>query len=107
MTYAIAMIKGKPKAREKTQNLFMLLSKDTNFANKTSVEIKEVFLSFGSPDFVLILKGPNVELLKQAIITIREESAKIGDEIQTSTLICTTQEEISRKCAALAHDSVT
>lgn len=106
MTYAIAMIKGKPKERDKTHGLFLSLSKDSAFSTMTSVRIKEVFISFGWPDFVLILEGPNVELLKLAIIKIREAAAKSGDEIQTSTLICTTQDEISKKCAMMAQDSI-
>ncbi|MCW4018467.1 MAG: hypothetical protein NWF00_07305 [Candidatus Bathyarchaeota archaeon] len=107
MTYAIALIKGNPAKREDTHNLFMILRKDRNFVKRSSVEIQQIFVSFGWPDFVLILQAPNVELLKQGVIAIRKEAAEAGDELQTSTLICTTQEEISKKYEKWAHDSST
>jgi uncharacterized protein with GYD domain len=106
VTYAIALVKGKPKEREKTQLLFQTLSKDKDFKKKTGVEIQQVFMSFGWPDFVLLLKGSNVELLKRAIVTIRDEAGKGGDEIETSTLICTTQEEINKKSEEWARESL-
>lgn len=97
MTYAITLVKGNPKERGTTHLILESLAKDPAFKKKTGVEIQEVFISFGWPDFVLLLQGDNVELLKNGIIALRDEVAKKGDEIETSTIICTKQDEINRK----------
>jgi len=97
VTYAITLIRGKPKERRDTQSLLQTLAKNPEFVKKTGVEISHVLISFGWPDFVLLLKANNVELLKRAIVTLRREAEKKGDEIETSTLICTTQQEINKK----------
>jgi len=97
MTYAITLIKGKPKERTNTHKLLRRLKNDADFLKRTGVQIDQVFISFGWPDFVLILKGDNVELLKRAIVILRSEAENKGDELETSTLICTKQEEIDKK----------
>jgi hypothetical protein len=48
----------------------------------------------------VIFKARNVELIKKAIVLLREElykNRKINDKINTSTLICITKEESEKK----------
>lgn len=104
MTYAIALIKGSPHERDTTHALFVDLQKSLKFYKETGVKIKDVFISFGWPDFVLLLEGENVELLKQAIVTIRSKAKKNGDKIETSTLICVKQDEIVKKSKKWAEE---
>jgi hypothetical protein len=97
MTYALVLVKGKAVQREDSLSFLEELSKDTKFSEETHVKIERIFISFGWPDFVLLLKSENVELIKHAIVVIRDLLAKNGDTIETSTLVCATQEEIEEK----------
>jgi len=97
LTYALTLIKGKTGKREHTISLFNSLKKDPNFAKDNGVEIKELFISFGWPDIILLLKSENVELIKRSIVTLRDKAAMIGDDLTTSSIICTTQEEMDIK----------
>lgn len=99
MTYAICMIKGLPEKRERTREFLEKTSK-TDSLKSIGVSVPSVFVSFGWPDFVVILEAENVELIKEAIVRLREDLQKneeIEDTISTSTIICTTQEEINKK----------
>jgi hypothetical protein len=97
MTFALTLIKGKSTEREHSISLLTQLSKDRTFAEENGVTIENVFISFGWPDMILLLKGNNVELIKNSIVVIRDMLAKNGDEVDTSTIICTTQDEINQQ----------
>ena len=59
------------------------------------IQIKEVFISFGWPDLILLIKSNNVELIKSSIIELRDLVAKSHDDnIETSTIICTTIDDL-------------
>ena len=97
MTYAIVTVKGIPNKRGPTNSLFESLVVDAEFEKEFGVKIEKCLLTFGWPDFVLILKSNNVELLKHAIVEIRNRASAIGDNIETSTLICIEQDQIKEK----------
>jgi hypothetical protein len=101
MTYALSLVKGIPKEREKTLALLLKLKEDTlsreQFRTKTGTSLEEVYISFGWPDFILLMKSANIELLKTAIVELRELVDNNGDNIETSTIICTTQRELEDK----------
>lgn len=92
MTDAITLIKGKIGLRDETLRFLTELQK-RGLSNK--VTIQKCYVSFGWPDFILLLNGKNVELIKNAIIEIRDlVNEETGDNLETSTIICTTQKEI-------------
>lgn len=97
LTYALTLIKGKTGKREQSISLLNSLKKDPNFTKDNGVEIKELFISFGWPDIILLLKSENVELIKRLIVILREKAATIGDDLTTSSIICTTQDEMDSK----------
>ncbi|HYW01830.1 MAG TPA: hypothetical protein VE862_10180 [Candidatus Acidoferrum sp.] len=101
MTYALTLVKGNPKYRESTLTLLNKLNQDPSLANDYETSIERVFISFGWPDFIMLLKGPNVELLKMAVVYIRDKASANGDNLETSTIICTTTAELSEKKEAL------
>lgn len=97
MTYAVVMVKGTPDKRETTRALFEKLATDTDFEKGFGTKVDKWFVSFGWPDFVLILEANNVELIKHSIVEIRNRAATAGDNIETSTLICMEQKQIDKK----------
>ena len=98
MTYAITMMKGIPTFRENTLTVLTKLEKNEDFYNTTGVSIECVFVSFGWPDFILLFKSENVELIKEAIIKLRQDlESETKDVIETSTIICSDLEEIQKK----------
>jgi len=98
MTYAITMMKGIPTYRENTLTVLTNLENDGSFYRTTGVSIESVFVSFGWPDFILLLKSENVELIKEAIIKLRQDlEIETKDIIETSTIICSDLEEIQKK----------
>lgn len=92
----MTLIKGETGKRKDSIALLTKLKKDNKFQQQYGVEIKELLISFGWPDIVLLLKGDNVELLKNAIVVIREKALKNGDNLTTSSMICTTEDEIDK-----------
>src|ERR687895_1039565 len=97
MTYALTLVKGMPQKREKTLSLLTKLKDDKEFKEKSGVEIRNLFISFGWPDIILLMKANNVELLKSSIVELRDIIAKSHrDNIETSTIICTTPDDINR-----------
>lgn len=97
MTYGLILIKGSSEKRRDTRLLLQELSKANDFERSTGVKIEKVLISFGWPDFILLVKAENVELIKHAIVTIRGLATKKGDTIETSTVICVTQQELDKK----------
>ena len=105
MTYGLILVKGVPQRREITRALLEGLAGNDDFRRSTGVEIEKVLISFGWPDFILLMKSDNVELIKHAIVTIRDRAAASGDNVETSTIICVTQEEIDKKIGEWANRS--
>jgi hypothetical protein len=97
MTYALVLIKGKSSQRESSLSLLENLAKDSEFSKATGVKIEKVFVSFGWPDIILLIRSANVELIKNAIVELREKLSKNGDDADTSTIICTTTNEMKKK----------
>ncbi len=97
MTYAITLIKGESAKREKTRSFLEKLKDDNGFHKNNGVTIERVFLCFGWPDLVLLLRGENVELINHALINLRRDLEANGDNIETSTLICTTKGALEEK----------
>lgn len=98
MTYAIAMMKGIPSYREKSLNYLSNLERNEEFHGETGTSLENVFVSFGWPDFIILLKSENVELIKEAIVKLRDDiKEEIDDNIETSTIICSTLEEIEKR----------
>lgn len=97
MTYGLVLVKGKSARREGTLSFLEKLAKDSEFTRTHGVKIEKLFISFGWPDFVLLMNGENVELIKHGIVVIRELLEKNGDSVDTSTIICTTQSSIAEK----------
>ena len=97
MTYALTLIKGKTGKREEIINLFNKYKRDPNFQKAHGVEIKELLISFGWPDIILVLHSKNIELIKRFIVLLRDKATDIGDDLTTSTIICTTQEEMTEE----------
>lgn len=97
MTYAITLIKGEPAKRKNTRAFLEKLMNDENFHKENGVKIEKIFLCFGWPDLVLLLRGENVELINHALINIRRSLEENGDNVETSTLICTTKETLEKK----------
>ncbi len=96
MTYAITLVKCEISKRNEALELLTNLKKQKDpFGNK--VRIKEFYISFGWPDFVLLLRGNNIELLKDSIVLIRRKYFDITKKnLETSTLICTTTTDIKK-----------
>ena len=90
-------MKGKPARREDSLSFLEKLSKDEAFTKEHGVTIEKLLISFGWPDFVVLMKGENAELIKHGIVALRELLEKNGDSVETSTMICTTQESIEEK----------
>ena len=97
MTYALTLVKGKTQKRDLTLEALIDMKKGTNLHKESGAWIENVFLSFGWPDFVLVLKAKNIEQIRRAIGIIRTKVATHEDYIETSTIICSTPEEIKEK----------
>jgi hypothetical protein len=94
MTYAFVLIKGKSTARDGSLSYLESLIGNETFAKEHRVSVDKVFISFGWPDIIILLKSENVELIKNSIVDIRDKLSARGDSVDTSTIICTTSQEI-------------
>jgi hypothetical protein len=97
MTYALTLVKGKAEKRDLTLSKFISIRKSDELEKKSGARIEKVFSSFGWPDFVLLIKAKNIEQIRYAINIIRKEVAKHGDYIETSSIICSTPDEMKKK----------
>lgn len=100
MTYALVMIRGKPDKLEGTQQYLeelMQNPKKEELKNTLSTEVQKVFISFGWPDFIILIHSANAELIRQSVIYIREGVKVHDDSIDTTTVICTTTKELEKK----------
>ncbi len=94
MTYAFVLIKGKSTARDNSLSYLESLVGNEEFVKEYKVNVDKVFISFGWPDLIILLKSENVELIKNSIVGIRDKLSSNGDSVDTSTIICTTSQEI-------------
>jgi hypothetical protein len=94
MTYAITLVKCATGEREHVLKILLELKKGEFYKGKVSID--KCYISFGWPDFILVFRGENVELIKATIVDIRAIILK-GERshLETSTIICTTQEDIN------------
>jgi len=97
MTYALIMIKGLPQTRLALKDYLNELQKDDKFQKKNGFEIQNVLLSFGWPDYIILVHSSNVELIQNCIISLQSKIEEIDDCISTSTIVCTTHEELENK----------
>lgn len=97
MTYALILIKGNSGLRNETSKILHELPNNSDFERATGVKVEKVLISFGWPDFILLVKSENVEMIKHAIVYLRERACGKGDNVETSTIICVTQEEMDKK----------
>lgn len=97
MTYGLVLVKGKSEKIDSTLKALQKIAKEGNVDGESGAQLVNVFLSFGWPDFVLMLKAKNIEQIRYAIGAIRERLEKHGDYIETSTIICSTSEELKEK----------
>lgn len=97
MTYALILVKGKTEKRIPTLKFLDKISKGNDFKEETGTSIERILLSFGWPDFILMLKSENIEQLRNAIGTLRNELASHGDYVETSTIICSSLSEMREK----------
>lgn len=96
MTYGLILVKSKTGKKDLTlTTLADMMKKDLRAHPDTRIE--KVFLSFGWPDFVLLIKAKNIEQIRYMISNIREKLASQGDYIETSTIICSTPDEMKEK----------
>lgn len=99
MTYGLVLIKGNSGKRDTTLKYLENLKDNKTFIKKFGT-VTEVFISFGWPDFIIIIKSINIECLKSGIVELREKLEKTGDNIETSTIVCSTKndiEEVTKK----------
>jgi len=100
MTYAITLVKCATGEREHVLKILLELKKRDFYKGKVSID--KCYISFGWPDFVLVFRGENVELIKATIVDMRAMILKSEEShLETSTIICTTQEDIDK---AMAED---
>jgi len=98
MTYGLILIKGKSEKRAVTlDRLQKMKSSEFSKTSLAGVQIERIFLSFGWSDFLILMRGKNIEQIRYAINVIRQEIAKHGDFIETSTIVCSTPEEMRKK----------
>jgi len=94
MPYALTLIRVKKETREIAFSCLQNLTMDSSLKG---VKIIQVLLSLGWPDFIIMLKAPDVQLLQQAVLQIRKNLAEKGTEIDTTTLIALSIEEIEKQ----------
>jgi hypothetical protein len=103
LPYAVTFIKIESASHDLVSSSLSEVSKNIKL-NELHVEIQLVLLSVGYPDFILILRGPNIELLKKALLFIRNELGKKGVKgVETSTVVGLTIEEMALKEYEIKH----
>lgn len=97
MTYGLVLVKGKSEKIDSTLKALQELAEKKDIKDETGAQLVNVFLSFGWPDFVLVLKARNIEQIRYAIGAIRKRLEDHGDYVETSTIICSTPKELKEK----------
>lgn len=118
MPYGIVLAKGLPGRMEDTYEFLMNMrgkgileeeieekeKKEKKKKKEYRVRIKEVFLTMGWPDIILILRAKQILDIQEATSYIKEELRKGNiDFIDTSTIICVTKREQERIWEELAE----
>lgn len=109
MTVGIVLMKGLPGQYEHTYEFLMEMKKKRTLKKEKNVRIREVFLSMGWPDIVLLLEGEQILDIHEAITYIKNQlksRKKYRDLVDTSTIVCIEREkreeikkEIAEYCA--------
>ncbi|MGA2522515.1 MAG: hypothetical protein ABSF65_00010 [Candidatus Bathyarchaeia archaeon] len=100
MPYAVTYLRIGSSSSELASESLEKFSESAELKN-LHVEIEKILLSFGYPDFIIIIKGPNLELLKNGLLLIRDYLNKRGiKEVETSTIVGLTIEEMRIKTQA-------
>lgn len=95
MLYGIVLIKGLVGEMEYTHD-FLRDMMEKKILEEKNVEMREVLLSMGWPDIVILLRAEKTEYIQEAISYIKKmlkEREEHADLIETSTIICITEEE--------------
>lgn len=95
MLYGIVLIKGLVGEMEHTHEFLRDMMKQKTLAGK-KVEIREVLLSMGWPDMILLLRTEKTDYIQEAISYIKKklrDRKEHTDLIETSTIICIAEEE--------------
>jgi len=72
------------------------------FAKETGCKVDQVFISFGWPDFIVLVKSENIEKAKNAIVYLRNLlSRKAGDNCETSSIVCVKKRDIDEMASKL------
>lgn len=110
MTVGIVIVKGLPGKYEYTHEFLEEMKKKKTLENEKRVTIRDVFLSMGWPDIILLLEAEQVLDIHEAITYIKNElrnrkEEEYRDLIDTSTIVCIRKEkrkEIEREIAEYA-----
>lgn len=90
-------MKGIPNKREELFNILNDIKENGDFQDRNGIKIEEIFMSFGWSDFIILLKSNNVEMIKISINELSKLTNVEGNNIATSTIICSTLDEFKEK----------
>lgn len=97
MTVGIVLIKGLPGRFEHTHEFLIEMKEKKALEKEKNVRIKEVYLSMGWPDIILLLEGGQILDIHEAIAYIKnqlkERKKEYRDLIDTSTIVCIEREK--------------
>lgn len=97
MPHAIVYIRSNTENRELLLSEFKKLSDDPTL-KQLNITIENVLVSFGWPDYILVLDSKGgLDSLKESILFIRNLFSKAGVPIETSTVIGLSLEEVALK----------
>jgi len=88
------MIRTASGKREKVLDILRQFRLYPRFTMSQGTVITSVTPVFGWPDFIMILRANNLELMKSTIVNLRILLESRGHKIQTSTIVGTSEEEI-------------
>jgi len=99
MPVGYVMIKGQAKHLESILKYLESLIGNREFTEKSGGIVKDVVATFGWPDFIVTVYSTNLELIKGAIVLIRDmmESLIENVQIETSTIVGVSSYEVEEK----------
>jgi len=99
MPVGYVMIKGQAKYREDILRYLQSLINNREFTRKSGGIVRDVVATFGWPDFIVAIYSTNIELIKNAIVLIRDmmESLIENVQIETSTIVGVSSYEVEEK----------